>query len=79
VDPLLERFELLAAAGAEHDQLAVQDVIPVREFELGEVAAERPAVARLQKCLLGVHEGERAKSVPLGLVGPALVLRQGGP
>src|SRR6185437_13161182 len=49
VDALLQRLEVLAAAvGADHE-LAVEDVAALREAQLGEVAPERLAVARLDE------------------------------
>jgi hypothetical protein len=63
--------------GGRHD-LAVEDVAPRREDELREVAAQRLAVARLQVRLVAVDEGDGAKAVVLGLVGPAVALGEGG-
>lgn len=57
-------------------ELAVDDVAPRREGHLGEVARQRLGVARLQVDLVAVDERDRAKAVPLGLVCPALVVRQ---
>src|SRR6185312_9883937 len=79
MDALAQGFEVLDAAFPEHDDLAVEDVAPGREVELGEVAAQVAAVARMQGVKLAVHERERAEAVPLGLVGPALALGQRGP
>jgi hypothetical protein len=76
MDPLAERVEVLPALRVEQDDLAVEDVAPRRERQLGEVARERPAVARLQVDLAVVHERQRAKPVPLGLVDPARAGRE---
>ena len=59
----------------EHD-LAVEDVAARGEGELGEVARERLAVARLEVDVVAVDEGDRAEAVPLGLVDPAVARRQ---
>ena len=72
MDALAERVE-----GAR-DDLAVEDVAPGRELQLGEVAAQRLAVARLQVGLVAVDEGDGAEAVVLGLVGPALALGEAG-
>ena len=71
-DPLAERVE------RGGDDLAVEDVAPGREDQLGEVAAQRLAVARLQIGLVAVHEDDCPKAVVLGLVGPAVAFGQGG-
>ena len=76
MDPVLERVEHLLAVGVEDHELAVQDVLAVREVELGEVAMERLAAAALDEDLVAVDEGERAEAVPFRLVRPALALRQ---
>ena len=72
VDALAERVE------GGGDDLAVEHVAPGREDQLGEVAAQRLAVARLQVGLVAVDEGDCAKAVVLGLVGPAVAFGQGG-
>src|SRR5206468_1587978 len=66
-----------ALALAEDDDLAVEDVA-AGEAQVGEVAAERLAIARLQEAVLAVDEDEGAEAVPLGLVGPAGALGQAG-
>jgi ketopantoate reductase len=76
VDTLAEGVEVLDAALPEHDDLAVEDVAAGREVELGEVAGKVARVARVQGLQLPVDERERAEAVPLGLVGPAVALRQ---
>jgi hypothetical protein len=72
VDALAERVE------GGGDDLAVEHVAAGRELQLGEVAAQRLAVARLQVGLVAVDERDGAKAVVLGLVGPAVTLRQAG-
>ena len=72
VDALAERVE------GGGDDLAVEDIAPGREDQLGEVAAQRLAVARLQVGLVAVDEGDRAEAVVLGLVGPAVAFGQSG-
>ena len=62
--------------GVEQHDLAVEHVAALRELELGEVARERPAVARLQVHVAAVDERDRAEAVPLGLVDPAVAGRQ---
>ena len=59
----------------EHD-LPVEHVAARREAQLGEVARQRPPVARLQVDVVAVHEGDRAEAVPLRLVHPAAAGRQ---
>ena len=59
----------------QHD-LAVEHVAPLGERQLGEVAGQRLAVARLQVDLVAVDERERAEAVPLRLVDPAVALGQ---
>jgi len=68
VDALAQQVELLAAALVEDDDLAVQDVAPGRERQLGEVARQRLAVARLDLRRVAVDEDDRAEAVPLGLI-----------
>ena len=75
VDALAEHVEVLAALVVEEDDLAVEHVAALGERELGEVAAQRAAVARLQVDVGAVDEGDRAEPVPLGLVGVALAGR----
>ena len=65
MDALAERVEVLAPVRVAHDDLAVEHVAPGGKRELGEVAAERLAVARLQEDLLAVHEGQAAEAVEL--------------
>jgi hypothetical protein len=77
VDALAERVEVLAALGVEEDDLAVEHVAPGGELQLGEVAAQRLAVARLEVDVLTVDEGDRPEAVPLGLVDPAVALGEG--
>jgi len=60
------------------NDLAVDHVTALGEHQLGEIALQRLAVARLQVDLVAVHERERAKAVPLGLVGPSLPFGQLG-
>ena len=76
MDALAQQLELLVAALAGDDELAVEHVAAGDEPDLGEVARHRLAVARLQVGLAAVDEGDRAEAVPLGLVGPAGVLRE---
>ena len=64
------------AVGVEEDDLAVEHVAALGERELGEVARQRAAVARLQVDLAAVDEGDRAEAVPLRLVDPAVAGRQ---
>src|ERR1700684_960174 len=68
VDALSERVEVLAPVGTAYNYLPVQHIAPRRKGELGEVAAECLAVARLQKHLLAIHERDAAKAVELDLV-----------
>ena len=64
------------ALGVEEHDLAVEHVAARGERQLGEVARQRPAVARLQVDLAAVDERDRAEAVPLRLVGPAVAGRQ---
>src|SRR4051812_17897912 len=77
VDALAERVEVLAALVVEPHDLAVEDVAPLGELQLGEVAGQRLAVARLQVDAVAVDERDRAEAVPLRLVDPAVALREG--
>ncbi len=76
MDPLAERVEVLAAVAVAHDDLAVEHVAARGERELGEVAPERLAVARLQEHLIAVDEREAAEAVELDLVAVVLTARQ---
>ena len=76
MDALAERVEVLPALLVEQHDLAVEHVAAGRERELGEVAAQRLAVARLQVDVVAVDERDRAEAVPLGLVAPAVAGRQ---
>ena len=76
MDALAEQVELLAARLAVDDDLAVEDVAARGERQLGEVAGEVAAVARLEPDLVAVDERDGAEAVPLRLVGPAVPLRQ---
>ena len=76
MDALAERVEVLPAVGVEEHDLAVEHVAALREGQLGEVAAQRLAAARLQVDVRAVDEGEGAESVPFGLVHPAVAGRQ---
>ena len=76
VDPLLERVEVLAAVGAVDHDLAVEHVAARWEAQLGEVARERLAAARLDHALVAVDEHDRAEAVVLRLVRPLLAVRQ---
>ncbi len=71
MDSLADQVELLVSGGPAHEQLAVEDVASGREADLGEVARERLAVARLKLDVVTLDEGDRAEPVPLGLIGPA--------
>ena len=68
MDALSEGVEILAPVGAANDDLAVEHVAPGGEAQLGKVATERFAVARLQEDLLAVDEGQAAEAVELDLV-----------
>src|SRR4029079_6273066 len=71
---LLQRLEILpAAVGADHE-LAVEDVAALREAQLGEVAPERLAIARLDEEVAPVDEHDRAEPVQLRLVEPAVAV-----
>lgn len=74
--PVLEGVELLAPSGPEDDQLAVDDVAAAGELDLGEVAPQGLAVARLEEDVVAVDEGERPEAVELRLERPAVTLRQ---
>ena len=76
VDALAERVEVLAALVVEEHDLAVEHVAARREAQLGEVARQRLAVARLQVDVAAVDEGDGAEAVPLGLVHPAVSGRE---
>ena len=79
MDALPERVEVLAPACVAHDDLAVDHVAAWREAQLGEVARQRPVVARADLGLVTVDEDDRAKAVPLRLEGPAGLFRQAAP
>ena len=76
VDALAEGVEVLPAVGVEEDDLPVEHVAALREGQFREIAAQRLPAARLQVYVRAVDEGERAESVPLGLVDPARARRQ---
>src|ERR1700733_14367085 len=76
MDALAERVEVLATGVVAYDDLAVEHVTPGGQHELGEVAPERLAVARLQEAVFAVDEGEAAKAVELDLVDVLLADRQ---
>src|SRR3954454_20369985 len=76
MDALAEQLELLVARRPVDDDLAVEDVAPRREAELGEVAREVAPVARLELHGVAVDENDGAEAVPLGLVRPAVTGRQ---
>src|ERR1700733_1053898 len=76
MDALSERVEVLVAVGVADDDLAVQHIATCGKLELGEVAPERLAVARLQEYLLAVDERNAAKAVELDLVAVVLALGQ---
>ena len=63
------------AVAGDHD-LAVEHVAPGRERELGEVALQRLAGARLDRHGVPVDEDDRAEPVELALVRPALARGQ---
>ena len=74
MDALLERAELLPAAGVGDHDLAVEHVAPA-----GRARARGSSAAAACRCATGggrvaVDEGDRAKAVQLGLVGPAVAL-----
>src|SRR5258708_9963933 len=79
VDPLLEGAEVQAVFGHD-DDLAVEDDLLLAQAaqggqELGKVARHRAGAAADQLDAVAVAENEGAKSVPLGLVLPAVALR----
>jgi hypothetical protein len=74
MEAILEQVEHLAAVLTDDHQLAVEDVAPLREGDLREVATQRLAAARLEVDLLSVDIGERSEAVVLGLIGPILAL-----
>ena len=76
MNPLLEGAEILSAVGVLDHDLAVEHVAPGRERDLGEVAGQVTAVARLQLHLVAVDERDRAKAVVLGLIDPLLAHRK---
>ena len=78
VDALLQRAEVLAAVARVDHDLAVEHVAARRQRELGEVAIERLAVARLQEHLVAVDERDHPEAVPLRLVHPLALGRQLG-
>jgi len=77
VDALLQRAEVFrfVAIAADHD-LAVEHVAARGKRELGEVARQRLAGARLHVHVLAVDEHDRAEAVVLGLVRPAVAVGQ---
>ena len=70
MDALLKRAKRLAAAGSVDHDLTVKDILARRETQLGEVAAEVLAAARLKSELLAGDEYDRAEAVVLLLIGP---------
>ncbi len=78
VDALPECVEVLTPVGVAHDDLPVEHVAARREGQLGEVAAEGLAVARLQEDVLTVDECDAAKTVELDLV-DVVIARRGAP
>ena len=72
----LQRAERLAGALAVDHDLAVEHVAAGRKGELGEVARQVVAGARLQRHGLAVDERDRAEAVVLLLVGPLRTDRQ---
>jgi hypothetical protein len=74
VDALLQGGEVQPALPPQH-QFPVEHHGGVELFEgghdLGEVAGERPLLARLQHNPIGPPVGEAAETVELGLIGPA--------
>ncbi len=75
VEPLLQQAEVLVAAVARDHDLAVGDVAAGREDDLGEVAPQGLAGARLHHDVVAVHEDDRPEAVELALVRPAVALR----
>ena len=76
MDALLQGVEVLATlVGGNHD-LAVEHVTAGGKGELGEVARQRLAAARLQVHVRALHERDRPEPVVLGLEGPALAVGQ---
>ena len=76
MDALAERVEVLVAVGVADDDLPVEHVAAGGKGELGEVAPERLAVARLQEHLVAVDEREAAEPVELHLVAVVIALGQ---
>jgi len=74
VDALPQEVELGPASRVEKNDLTVDDVASGREAQLGEVARQRLATARLQVGVVTVDEGQAAEAIPLGLVRPAAVV-----
>src|SRR4029077_12944217 len=72
IDAALQGVELERPLVVADHQLAVDDVAARGEAQLGEVARERFAPARLDVGLLAVDEDDRAEAVELLLVGPVL-------
>src|SRR3954451_14391079 len=70
MDALTERAERLG------DDLAVEHVAARRERDLGEVAQQRLAVARVPIPLAAVDQRDAPKTLSFGLVGPAAALRK---
>ena len=76
MDAALQRVELEVALGVANHQLAVQHVAPGGEAQLGEVAGQRFAAARLDVGLVAVDEDDRPEAVQLRLIRPLLAERQ---
>jgi len=73
---LAEGVEVRHAVGVEEHDLAVEHVAAGREAQLGEVAQQRAAVARLEVEVAVVDEGDGAEAVPLGFIAPVAARRQ---
>jgi hypothetical protein len=76
MEAVLQQVEHLVPVLPDDHQLAVEDVAALRKFDLREVAPQRLAAPRLQVHVIPIDEGECPEAVVLGLVDPALVLRQ---
>ena len=76
VDPFLQGVEFEVAVGVADHQLAVEHPAPGGEAELGEVAGQLFAAARLDVGVVAVDEDDRAEAVELRLIRPLLADRQ---
>ena len=76
MDPFLHRVEFEVAVGVADHQLAVEHPAPRREAQLGEVAVEGFAAARLDVDLVAVDKDDRPEPIQLRLISPLLALRQ---